>query len=518
MPERIPIYKAEREAGLAQAIAAPESCAVSVYSPVSPDTDEISKEALALIEESLGQSSDNFDLFPVNTILVSTGWNKNDDIFAREHTWAARYSPEDKPFNLGHDPTKIIGHITGRRVIDAKYGLIPDDTATEELPDKFHILTSAVIYRHISGRDKELTAEMAEIIEGIQRGDWYVSMEVLFNDFDYGLTDALGQQRVIARREETAFLTKHLRRYQGTGQYQAYRIGRVLKGMTFSGKGLVEEPANPESIIFNDATSFGGLMASLEDERKILTTVAFSGENSMNEELLKEQIEQLKKANADLEKRLAELDAKAVKEKLDALQATIDEKDGTIAELNEKLEAQTASEKELTEAKEKAEAATAEANEKLEQAQAELDKIAAEAKKTERVSALVDKGVDKAEAEAIVAEFDSLDDEKFEKVVAMQADLVEAKNGYMDDEKKKKEEEDKKKKAKADSDSETEESSGEETDTEGEAAAEGTDLDEAEAEEDADLSAGGDTEEAQLEQSRADLSNFLGNVLKKGRK
>lgn len=517
MPKSIPIYTAEQEAGLALAIAAPESCAVSFYSPVRADTTEISKEALALLEESLGQPTDKFDLFPVNTILVSTGWNQNDDIFDRAYTWSARYSPEDKPFNLGHDPNKIIGHITGRRVIDIDYHLVPDDTTTEDLPDKFHILTSAVIYRHISGRDKELTAEMAEIIEGIQRGDWYVSMEVLFNDFDYGLSDAHGNQRVIARREETAFLTKHLRRYQGTGQYQAYKIGRVLKGMTFSGKGLVEEPANPESIIFNEATSFAGALATLEDEKRIFTTVANSGEISMAEtnELLKEQNESLKNTVAHMETKLAELDAQAVQEKLDAFQKTIDERDGSIADLNSQIETHTASEKELTGAVKTAKAATADAEKKLEEAQTELNKIAAEAKKTERVSALVDKGVDKADAESIVEEFDALSDEKFEKVVAMQADLVEAKNGFMD--KKKKEEEEKKKKAKAaaaEAGSESDDSS----DEEGEAAADGTDLDGAEADEDADLTAGGDADEDAHEAAQADLQNFIGNVLAKGRK
>ena len=503
MSENIPIYAAERKANLAHLMSTPESRAVSFYSPVKADMVEISKEALALIEDTLGPSRNKYDLFPVNTILVSTGWNKNDDIFDREQTWSARYSPEDKPFNLEHDPNRIIGHITGRNVIDADYHLIPDDTAIEALPDKFHILTSAVIYRHISGRDRELTAEMAEIIEGIQLGKWFVSMEVLFNDFDYGLIDAYGNQRVIARREETAFLTKHLRRYHGTGRYQTNRIGRVLKGMMFSGKGLVKEPANPESIIFNDVTSFTGVLATMADEQEILTTVAFSGENSkMTEELLKEQNDSLKQTVADLEKKLAELDAKAVQEKLDTFQATIDERNNTISELTVQLEEQTASMNAMTEARTKAEVATSEVEKKLKESQEELNKIAAEAKKTERVSALVDKGVDKVEAESIAVIFENLDDDKFKKVVAMQADLVKT---------KKPDEEDK-------ADANGNSKSDEEIDKAGEKAADNTDLDGAKADEDIDLSIDSDDEKEAQYQAQADLSNFLGTVLNKSKK
>jgi hypothetical protein len=44
-------------------------------------------------------------------------------------------------------------------------------------------------------------------------------------------------------------LTKHLRAYGGTGEYENYKVGRSLRGISFSGKGLVNKPANPRSII-----------------------------------------------------------------------------------------------------------------------------------------------------------------------------------------------------------------------------------------------------------------------------
>ena len=47
-------------------------------------------------------------------------------------------------------------------------------------------------------------------------------------------------------------MTKFLRAYGGEGEHENYKIGRVLRQITFSGKGFVDRPANPDSIIFNE--------------------------------------------------------------------------------------------------------------------------------------------------------------------------------------------------------------------------------------------------------------------------
>ncbi len=64
------------------------------------------------VEELLGQAQP--DLALVVAILVSTGWNKNDDIFTPEEVWKARSSPLHKPMNDEHQSTKILGHIVER--------------------------------------------------------------------------------------------------------------------------------------------------------------------------------------------------------------------------------------------------------------------------------------------------------------------------------------------------------------------------------------------------------------------
>jgi len=42
------------------------------------------------------------DLYYVQSILVSSSWNKNDDIFDKAEVWQAKKTPEDKPTNLEH--------------------------------------------------------------------------------------------------------------------------------------------------------------------------------------------------------------------------------------------------------------------------------------------------------------------------------------------------------------------------------------------------------------------------------
>ena len=88
-----------------------------------------------------------------------------------------------------------------------------------------------------------------QIIAEIEEGKWFVSMECLFAGFNYALLDEGGNGKILARDEESAFLTKHLRAYGGTGEYEGYKVGRALANISFSGKGLVAKPANPRSII-----------------------------------------------------------------------------------------------------------------------------------------------------------------------------------------------------------------------------------------------------------------------------
>jgi hypothetical protein len=190
------------------------------------------------------------DLYYMNSVLVSAGWNKNDDVFSTQALWAARKTPLQKPFNYMHDETDIIGHMTDALVITEAGSVLSEENTTEaNLPDRFDIVTSSVIYK--SWSDPDMRIRIEELTQEIDEGKWSVSMECAFSDFDYAVITPDGQDKILRRAEGSSFLTKHLRAYGGSGEYEGYKLGRLLKGFYFSGKGLVEKPANPRSIIFS---------------------------------------------------------------------------------------------------------------------------------------------------------------------------------------------------------------------------------------------------------------------------
>ena len=200
MYREIPIYGAEAEAGIADAIQAKENRSVASYCPILIDKKNLSSEAveqtkikdLDSFNKSVASNQSQFDLEYIYSILATTGWNRNDDVFDNYETWSARNTAEDKPFNKGHDPNNIIGHITGNAVVDENYELVNENANIDSLPEKFHILTSAVIYKHISSKDEKLSLATKALLQEIMEGKWFVSMEALFSNFDYALVDASG--------------------------------------------------------------------------------------------------------------------------------------------------------------------------------------------------------------------------------------------------------------------------------------------------------------------------------------
>jgi len=251
------IYEQEIADGLEHKINS--SASFSYSSQANP----LSKEKNKLKEniKSLASLRDE-DLYYVQSILVSTTWNKNDDIFDKDEVWAARHTPEDKPTNLEHDESIIIGHITSNWPITEDGELIDEKISMSELPEKYHILTGSVIYTAYT--NPELKGRAEKLIAEINEGTKYVSMECFFKGFDYGLINKVtGNYKILARNEQTAHLTKYLRAYGGLGEHEDYRIGRVLRNITFSGKGFVDKPANPDSIIFNK-----DLINNIETEKK----------------------------------------------------------------------------------------------------------------------------------------------------------------------------------------------------------------------------------------------------------
>jgi hypothetical protein len=373
----IKIYDAEKEAGLAEQILTKAS--VACHSPALVDKEPNKELALAcdaIKNHAIATNTNQPDLFYIKDILVSTGWNLNEDVFDLRQTWAARRTSEDKQFNLEHNikgfdkegeriyHNNIIGHITSQYCIDNKGEVISDDLKEEELPEQFHIVNSSVIYRY--WQEPEMMEKMTNIIAEIEtqtkdKPKWFVSMEALFDDFDYALMDSKGRQVILPRNNSSAFLTKHLRAYGGKGVYRDYKIGRLLKDLVFSGKGLTSNPANPNSVILTDSTPFkaAASLSSIEDlGYTTSSSLILTETKDMNElEALKKQLSDVQaalaaesKAKSELEKKLVEEANKAVQAKADELTKAVSEAKASVSELEGKLKNK---ESELTEVSKK---------------------------------------------------------------------------------------------------------------------------------------------------------------------
>lgn len=408
------IFAAEIEDGLEHKIATSASI---TYASIAEPLDNIDEKQKIRSVKSIASINDS-DLYYVQSILVSSSWNKNDDIFDKVEVWKAKNTPEDKPTNLEHDESVIIGHITANWPITEDGSPLDIDTSYDYLPDKYHIVTGSVIYRGFS--NPELRERAEKLIAEIESGNKFVSMECFFKGFDYGLVNkANGEYKILSRNDKTAHLTKYLRSYGGDGEHDNYKIGRVLRDITFSGKGFVNKPANPDSIIFsqesimnkknNNLTKTG---VSMIKSTSTVENIEMSSETTVQtEEVVAETVsetpvvetqteteteaamkkkeemmmEEMKKKDQENKKMKAEFD--------ESLAKIVSEKDKIIAEMKTQLES---------------------ANQVIAGYKTKEAEMLKKEKKNKRMAALVEAGVANDLAQSTVDKFENIDDATFE--------------------------------------------------------------------------------------------------------
>lgn len=464
----IPVYKSEIDAGIGEAVA---------NNFLNFDCDLKQSEEFILPKKILAGKED-WDLFYLSSILVSCGWNLNDDVFDPAETWAAKDTPINKQVNYMHNEADIIGHMIASLVLDENGNVVEGN----EMPEKFDIAVQAVLYKTWS--DDKLQKRMDEMIESIAEGKLFVSMECLFRNFDYAVVTAEGKKAIIPRNESSAHLTKHLRVYGGTGEFEGNKIGRLLRSFTFSGKGIVENPANPRSIIFNSTDPFSAA-ANLNDE------IVISNEENSNMSDVADVQAKLDAANEEIarlktegsEAKVAELEAQveAVQAEKTELESTIANKDQEIEDLKATVAAKDEEKKED--------------KKKMDEQKAAIEALEAEKVVSARTAQLVEAGVDSEKATELVEKWASASDEQFADVVELSA----AKYGKNDEE-----------------DDEANASDSDDADVDdADAAADNADLDNADVDPEPALASNDDTNSADELQKTA--ASWMGGILKYGK-
>lgn len=417
----IPVYQAEIDLGLEEVIRASASFGILAEPVLSEPTESEQKTFAKLVTADANPYQ--YDLYYIKSVLVSVGWNRNDDVFDYIDTWNARNTPVDKPFNYMHDMSDIIGHITSSIVVDPDGNLIGTDTPLDDVPEVFDIIVGSVLYK--KWPDEEAQVRMDRIIAEIPTGKWKVSMECLFKNFDYAVVSPAGENKVIKRTEGSAFLTKHLKAFGGTGEYEGHRIGRLLRNFAFSGKGLVDRPANPRSDVvgYSDKTETNLFVSAseaqvneLSQEDEINMSVTYTQEQY---DFLKEELDSVKAENVDL------------KEKATLLQKQINDKDVTYAA--EKEDAMKQAQAENAEALQEKDEQIADLTSKLEKSEADLQEattkladIEAETAKAARLARIMERDVTEEKAQSLIEKFADVSDEMFEELVSALPEKVEA--------------------------------------------------------------------------------------------
>jgi len=275
------------------------------------------------------------------SILVSTTHNKNDDYFGKDEVWAAKETPINKPCNIDHNENDIVGHIHSCFPVDTEYNPIPLDTETENLPDLYHLLVSSVVYNQWSKPENQ--DRVSNLMKEIANGERKVSMECIFKGFDYAVVAPDNKFHVVQRNESNAFLTKHLRAYGGTGEYQNHKVFRYLRNLSFSGKGFVLKPANPYSVILNTSANTDNINTVAASECSNISSFLEVGVNlnknlDTNGDIIMSDNQEVVVDNTQLENDLASAKALATEyeTKIQSLETAIAEKDTHIqAMMNE---------------------------------------------------------------------------------------------------------------------------------------------------------------------------------------
>jgi hypothetical protein len=250
-------------------------------------------------------------------------------------------------------------------------------------------------------------------------------MECYFKEFDYGIiNNTTGEYKVLSRNNDTAYLTKYLRAYGGSGEHNEYKIGRVLKGITFSGKGFVDKPANPDSIIFGSAS-----LRNNKEKNDFFTknSVSIQQEtlNAENNTMSLDLDPVLANIN-DIKNKIEAMEIKTSEsqnETIASLENTIKEQNDKINEITLALENVSKDKQELVSATEaeiaqlKSDLLTAQ--QLVAEYKSKEEEMMKKEKKMKRMASLIEAGLDQESAASTTDKFEDLNDDMFDTITSI---------------------------------------------------------------------------------------------------
>jgi hypothetical protein len=305
------------------------------------------------------------------------------------------------------------------------------------------------------------------------------------------------------------------------GEHENYKLGRVLRNITFSGKGFVNKPANPESIIFSKS-NLSDTLASLDlekntifDNKGVITNQSHENvENNIMSSETKASEQTVETPVAETTENVVTQDAQsainmdelksAMMNKTQELEALKKTYEGLKMQKEEEMATMQKQQEEMAMMMNKMKSELSEAQEVIAAYKTKEEEMMKKEKKMKRMASLVEAGIDSESAEATVDKFESLTDEAFEAMTSLVAGKMPPWLNKDNKDKKKKED---------DSKATDSEASKEET----EANVDPEVLETAEVEANVNLGIGGDAADP-VESTRAALVEFVSSRLGKNYK
>jgi len=225
---------------------------VTVYAPIDVQK-YVNKAAQEKASVLAFPEEKQSDLQYIRSIMVSAGTNKNGAHFLPSEMMRAHNTIVHKAIDIEHDEERVIGHIydcaflfkDGEQFDPGKLMAEYQETSSDPDDIDIDIAVAGVVHK----------MRFPEIAEEINNGDWKVSMECYFKDFDI----KIGNQ-IITRDEAQALgynpaelIGGFVKVTAGQKALGKHFVARVLRNITFSGMGVVKNPANPHSIIMETA-------------------------------------------------------------------------------------------------------------------------------------------------------------------------------------------------------------------------------------------------------------------------
>ncbi len=225
---------------------------ITLYAPILVD-ESISQQAQEKAAVLAFPDEKQNDLQYIRSILVSAGTNKNGAHFMPSEMLKAHNTVVNKAIDIEHDEEKVIGHIYECAFLHKDGEQFDPNQVIAEAAETGTSLDELDIDIVVAGVIHKM--RFPELADEVSNGDWKVSMECYFKDFDIKIGDT-----IISRNEAqmlgydpNELVGNFVKITADNKELGVFSAARVLRGITFSGMGIVKNPANPHSIILETA-------------------------------------------------------------------------------------------------------------------------------------------------------------------------------------------------------------------------------------------------------------------------